>query len=146
MCLWKRDKDTLDCERHTRGDMFCLSSILHREAEVRGKENPIFTGALGIWDHVILHDHEYVCTCQAATNFYGSGNAFAVRAYRALLMGRQSVVFANCQYKNKWVEEQFDYKDKVGFATGVMGGFQKVTFNSKDYGVISVDTAATDLA
>jgi N4-gp56 family major capsid protein len=31
-----------------------------REAEVRGSDNPIFTGALGVWDGVIIHEHEFV--------------------------------------------------------------------------------------
>ncbi|MBU0471744.1 MAG: N4-gp56 family major capsid protein, partial [Nanoarchaeota archaeon] len=31
-----------------------------KEAQVRSGQNPIFTGALGIWDNVILHEHEYV--------------------------------------------------------------------------------------
>lgn len=122
-----------------------------REAEVRGKENPIFTGALGVWDGVIIYEHEYVpfldVSVTANDNFAGDGGgtATAVDCFRALLCGRQALAFAKCQSDNGWVEETFDYKNKVGFATSLIGGIDKVMFNSKEYGVIAVDTAATAL-
>lgn len=116
-----------------------------RDAQVRGDKNPIFTGALGIWDGVILHEHEYVATCQASSNFSSSGTACNARVFRSVLVGRQAVAFAECEDKNGWVEETFDYQNKVGFSTGLIGGIQKCAFNSIDYGVISIDTGATSL-
>lgn len=123
-----------------------------REAESRGKDNPIFTGALGIWDGVIIYEHEYVpfldVSVLANDNFAGDGGgtASAVDVYRALLCGRQALVWAKCKNDNGWVEKSFDYDNKVGFATGMIGGIDKVMFNSKEYGVITVDTAATNLS
>lgn len=122
-----------------------------REAEVRGKSNPIFTGALGVWDGVILYEHEYVpfldVSVTAVDNFAGDagGTTCAVDAFRALLCGKQAAVMLKAQNDNGWVEETFDYKNKVGFATGLIGGIDKIMFNSKEYGVIAVDTAATAL-
>jgi hypothetical protein len=40
-------------------------------------------------------------------------------------------------------EETFDYGNKKGVATGIIGGVQKMTFNGKNYGVVTVDTGAT---
>lgn len=124
-----------------------------REAEVRGKDNPIFTGALGVWDGVILYEHEYVPFLQttgasASNSFRGvsTGTDCAVNAFRALLCGKQAAVLLKAQNDNGWVEETFDYKNKTGFATGIIGGIDKIMFNSKEYGVIAVDTAATSLA
>ena len=127
-----------------------------REAQNRGKDNPIFTGALGVWDGVIIHEHEYVPHLLAATttNFsfraatdVDSDTQFTngVHAFRALLCGQQAAVFAQSKDSLGMVEETFDYKNKVGYATGLIGGIQKISFNSKDYGVIAVDTAATAL-
>lgn len=116
-----------------------------RDAQVRGDSNPIFTGALGVWDGVILHEHEYVPTVQSGSNFDTAGQAAGARAFRSLLCGRQAVSFAECENPNGWVEETFDYKNKVGFETGLIGGIQKNTFNSLDYAVISVDSGATDI-
>lgn len=121
-----------------------------REAEVRGKDNPIFTGALGVWDGVIIHEHEYVPFLDidvVGNNFYatGAGTNISADCFRALLCGRQAAVFAKSKFGKGWVEKTFDYENKTGFATRLIGGIQKITFNSKDYGVIAVDTSATSL-
>ena len=121
-----------------------------READVRGKENPLFTGSLGIWDGVVIKEHEYVPFLDASValhSFRGPavGTDFYVDAFRALLCGQQAAVFAQASDTMGWVEETFDYKNKVGFATGIIGGIQKIAFNSKEYGVIALDTAATSL-
>lgn len=124
-----------------------------REAAVRGEKNPIFTGALGVWDGVIVHEHEYVPYLDidvVGNNFAatGSGTDISADCFRALLVGRQAGVFARSKFSNGkagWVEKTFDYDNQTGFATRLIGGIQKLTFNSKDYGVICVDTAATAL-
>jgi N4-gp56 family major capsid protein len=121
-----------------------------REAQVRGDSNPVFTGALGVWDGVIVHEHEYVPFLDisvAGNNFTaaGSGTDISADAFRAILCGQQAGIFAQTSESMKMVEETFDYKNKVGYATGLIGGIQKLTFNSKDYGVIALDTAATSL-
>ena len=120
-----------------------------REAAVRGEKNPIFTGALGVWDGVIVREHEYVPFLDisvAGHSFRGAatGTNFTADACRALLFGAQAVGFVKCS--TSWVEETFDYKNKVGFCIGLIGGIQKIMFNSKEYGVIAVDTAVTDLS
>lgn len=121
-----------------------------REAAARGGENPIFTGALGVWDGVVVHEHEYVPWLDvsvAGHSFRGAaaGTDFAVDACRALLCGRQAIAYVQAKNKKQWVEKAFDYDNKTGFATGLIGGIQKVMFNSKEYGVIAVDTAITSL-
>ena len=126
-------------------------SQARREAEVRGKDNPIFTGALGVWDGVIIKEHEFVPFLDvsvAGHNFYatGSGTDYAVDTCRALLCGRQAGAFAKAKMTKGWVEKSFDYENKTGFATGLIGGIQKVMFNSKDFGIIALDTAVTSLA
>lgn len=121
-----------------------------REAQVRGDENPLFTGALGIWDGVILHEHEYtpfvnVTTLSGSANFAGSASSlqYGGNTFRAILCGAQAGAFAKAKFANGWVEKDFDYKDKIGFSTGLLGGIQKVTFNSKPYGAMCLDTTAT---
>lgn len=123
-----------------------------RDAQDRGSKNPIFTGSLGSWDSVILHSSDFVPTAQAATVFASGGATTAVRSFRALLCGAQAGLMANASSKGRgavptfMVEKKFDYDNKVGYAVGYMGGFQKATFNSIDYGVVAVDTGATDLS
>lgn len=117
-----------------------------REAQQRGEDNPIFTGALGIWDGVVLHEHEYVPTCQTSSAFGVGGTAATARAFRSLLCGAQAVSFAECANSMKMVEKTFDYENKVGYAVNFIGGIQKNQFNSLDYGIVTVDTGATDLS
>ncbi|RLC88236.1 MAG: N4-gp56 family major capsid protein [Chloroflexi bacterium] len=121
-------------------------SQIQRDAQVRGDRNPIFRGALGAYDGVILHSHEYVPTCQASSDFSSGGTDAAVRCFRALLCGAQAAVMAETKKSMMMVEETFDYKNKVGYAAGFIGGIQKPAFNSLDYSVIAVDTGATDLS
>lgn len=117
-----------------------------KDAEVRGKENPIFTGALGIWHGVIIYEHEYVPFLDvsvAGNSFQGAatGTDCAVDCFRALLCGKQAVGFLQAKNPKGWVEETFDYANETGFATSLIGGIDKIMFNSKEYGVIAIDTA-----
>lgn len=120
-----------------------------REAQVRGENNPIFTGSLGVWDGVILFEHEYVpqLTGDGSGVIFSTGNTTyapnGVVVYRSLLCGRQAVGAAFTKDSFEMVEETFDYKNKVGISTGIIGGVQKMMFNSKNYGVVTVDTSAT---
>lgn len=120
-----------------------------READVRGEKNRIFTGSLGVWDGVILFEHEYVpmLTGNGSSVVFSSGNTTyapnGVSVYRALLCGRQAVGAAFTSESFKMQEETFDYGNKKGVATGIIGGVQKMNFNGKNYGVVTVDTGAT---
>ena len=117
-----------------------------RDAQMRGDDNPIFTGALGIWDGVVLHEHEYVATAQSSAAFGNGGTACNARVFRSCLVGCQAVTMAECANSMKMVEKEFDYENKVGYAVNFIGGFQKPQFNSVDYAVVTVDTGATSLA
>ena len=123
-----------------------------REAQTRGDDNPVFTGSLGVWDGVILHEHEYVPTAASGAVFASGGTTIsAVRAFRSLLCGCQAGVMAECANSMMMVEKSFDYENKIGYAVNFIGGFQKPQFDSNgttacDYGVVTVDTAGTDLS
>lgn len=105
------------------------------------KTNAIFTGALGMIGGAILHKHRSVL------RFSDYGAGANVNAARAMLLGRQAAVVA---YGTKgglrydWSEETEDHGNKPVIASGFIGGMKKTQFNNKDFGVISVDTAAKD--
>jgi len=67
-----------------------------RDANTRGEDNPLFSGAAGVWDGLIIHEHEYVYT-------YTPSQACAV----AVLCGQQAGVIAWGK-NSTWVEEEFD--------------------------------------
>lgn len=109
-----------------------------KHANARGENNPIFTGMLGIYDGVVLHEHENVIrTASGASSIYVG---------HALLLGAQAGVLAIAK-EPTWKEKAFDYDDKVGFATGMIRGIAKSVFtdsnNTKfDFGVVQVITSS----
>jgi N4-gp56 family major capsid protein len=105
-----------------------------REAGERGDKNPIFSGALKMYDGVIIHEHEYV--------YAWAGGAASIPIARAVLCGQQAAVIAWGK-SVAWVEKTFDYGNKWGISVGAIFGVIKPMFNSLDYGVVSVATAAT---
>lgn len=121
-----------------------------REAQQRGSDNPIFTGALGVYDGVIIHEHEYVPVVvgNGSKSFSASGTAVVngVYAFRALLCGQQAGVFAQTKDTMRMVEKLFNYDSQAGYSASMIGGIQKTAFNSEDYGVVAIDTGATILA
>ena len=120
-----------------------------RDAQVRGNENPIFTGALGIYDGVIIHEHEYVPVVvgDGSKSFSAAGTAVTngVYAFRALLCGQQAGMFVQTKDTMRMVEKLFNYDSQPGYSASMIGGVQKSAFNSVDYGVVSIDTGATIL-
>lgn len=109
-----------------------------KDANLRGENNPIFTGALGYYDGVILHEHENIIRT--------ADGAGGVYVGHALLMGAQAGVYAVAK-EPTWKEESFDYGDKVGFATGMIRGIEKATFTDEndekfDFGVVQVITSS----
>ena len=116
-------------------------------AQMRGDKNPVFRGALGFWSNVLILENEYVPWLDvsvAGNSFRGSGTGTdcAVDAARALLCGRQAALLAEASNPTSIVAESFDYGNKDGVAAGFIGGVQKAMFNSKEFGVIALDTAA----
>lgn len=116
-------------------------------ARIRSDKNPVFQGVLGYWSNVLLLENEFVPWLNVAVagrSFRGAGvgTVCAVNAARALLCGRQAVLMAEASNPEALVVETFDYKNKDGVAGSFIGGLQKAMFNSKEFGVIAVDSAA----
>jgi N4-gp56 family major capsid protein len=97
-------------------------------AAVRGDMNPLFTGALGVYNGVIIHEH--------------SGFVAA----SPVLMGAQAAFLA---YGNEilYGEEEFDYGNQTGFMIGSIRGVELAVFNdgvsnSGSHGAIKFDITA----
>ena len=109
-----------------------------REAQNRGDSNPLFTGALGVWDGVVIHAHEGISIGSNAGS--GSNVEFA----RNLFMGAQAACFAESS-DMMWVEKTFDYGNQLGISASKIYGVDISDYNSKDYGVIQYLTSRTNL-
>ena len=119
---------------------------IQAEANVRSKDHPIFSGAMGMWNGVVIHESEYVPTTGAAgalvTNnlFLGcqAGHCAFGNAYSKL--GRKTMGKGGGYFS--WFEDLDDYGNETGIAAGAIFGIKKATWDSKDYGVIRLDTGS----
>jgi N4-gp56 family major capsid protein len=109
-------------------------------ASAEGKSSPIFKGGLGMYNNVVLHEHEGIIRFSD----YGSGSNVA--AARALFMGVQACVVAfgspGSGLRFDWNEETRDNGNQVVITTSTICGIKKTTFNGNDFGVMAIDTAA----
>lgn len=102
----------------------------------RGSDNPLFSGALGMWDGVVIHEHDLIKTFDdGASSAHYSQNLF---------MGAQ----AGCAAfggDHSWHEEQIDRGNKLSVSASIIYEFAKTKFNNADFGLISYPTATTKL-
>lgn len=116
-----------------------------QKAAIQGGEitkSPYFTGALGMWNGVILHESTRIPNVPNASAPSSDGTAYR----RNVFCGAQAAAVAfgkkNGPEQMSWVEELFDYKNQLGVSAGMIGGLKKMVFNSTDFGTITVSTWA----
>lgn len=112
----------------------------NKDAQMRGDDNPIFTGALGMYEGVVIHENE-----QCVRTETGASSA---KVGHALFLGAQAAVMA-VGADPFWEEDEFDYHNQVGFAYGRIMGIAKAKFkfdgtNDTDFGCINVMTSSKD--
>jgi N4-gp56 family major capsid protein len=106
------------------------------EAKEQGGDNPVFTGAAGVVDGVILAENR---------DLYKYSNQSAIAFSRNLFLGAQAGLWAWAK-KPFWVEKLFDYKNRLGVASGYIGGCKKAVFDSTDFAVLSYICANTEIS
>ncbi len=104
-------------------------------------ENPIFSGALGVYNGVILHE-----STRVTYGVHSSTAAAQTSTRRALFCGAQAAFVGFGQghsFKEfDWYEELFDYGNQLGVKAGVIGGLKKAVYNSTDFGTITATSYA----
>lgn len=114
---------------------------IHKNTD--GKDSMIYKNSLGEFNGIILHKHRNVIRY----NDYGSGGA--TTAARALLLGAQSGMIAwgggvKGVGRYSWNEETDDRGNALVITAGAIYGVKKSEYNSKNFGVIAVDTYCDD--
>ena len=107
-------------------------------ANLRGLKNPIFTGAMGLYNGVVVHESESVPRTET-----GSSSAMVGHA---LLLGAQAGVMAN-GIDLDWHEKKFDYENQWGVAISRTFGIAQSIFKidgstNEDFGVINILTSS----
>ncbi|MFA6267675.1 MAG: N4-gp56 family major capsid protein [Pseudolabrys sp.] len=105
-----------------------------------GTRSPIYSGALGEYNGVILR------TSFDVINGISAAGATVANTYRAVLLGGQSAMIAFGQRgsinKYRWNEELFDHKRRLEVSAWTIHGLKKTVYNSLDYGTVVVSTYA----
>jgi len=112
-----------------------------RDAAFRGSSNPIFTGAIGMYDGVIVKESPK-CLLLADV-----GDGGTVDVANNSLMGAQALIMAHGGYEGGGkvvvTEKLFDYDDRPGFQVKSTYAIEKPVFNtSQQHGVVTVFSAA----
>jgi N4-gp56 family major capsid protein len=122
----------LRADSSTTGNFFDI-----QKAQLQGgkiSDNPILTGGEFIYNGTIVYEWPYLPTSVGA-----SDNTLY---RRGAFCGAQSVIFGVGQggrpEKMTWVEDKFDYGNRLGVSAGMIFGATKAVFNSIDFGVITL--------
>ena len=117
------------------------------------ERNPIFTGALGVYNGVVLHK-----AARVTQGVHSTTGLNIDTTRRAVLCGAQAAIIAfgsdNGASRYNWFEELFDYGNQFGVAAGSIFGLKKTryvpeddaTVNNEDFGTVVVSTRATPTA
>ncbi len=102
------------------------------------EDNPIFTGALGVYNGVVLHEWVRLpsFTCNDSTANAGR---------RAVFCGAQAAAMAwgkGYSEAPKYVEDYFDYERQLGISVQTIAGAKKLVFNSNDFATIVISSYA----
>lgn len=105
------------------------------------RDNPIFTGALGVYNGCILHE-----STRVPTGVNASTGAEITTVRRALLCGAQAAAVAFGQGHDQstydWFEQMFDFGNQLGVKAGCISGAKKLVWNSQDFGVVTMSSYA----
>jgi N4-gp56 family major capsid protein len=121
------------------GTWYDIQSRAMDGGEISG--NPIFTGALGVYNQTIIHEWSRV-----PRGVNSSTGAAIDGTRRAIFCGAQAMWIGYGQdhgpSRYKWVEKLWGYDEQLGVSGACIGGAKKSRFNSVDYGLITIPTSA----
>jgi N4-gp56 family major capsid protein len=106
-------------------------------------KSPIYTGALGEYNGVILRVSQDV-----TQGVNGSTGAAITTVRRGVLLGAQAAVMAygragNGEGKFRWNEELLDHKRRLECSAWSVLGAKKTVFNSVDFGTVVISSYAS---
>ena len=136
-----------------RYDAGASVNITWKEAQMsaaaRSPENKIFHNALGIYNDVAMFEYPRVASRlgaggSTAAEVFETADPFAsgVTGYRSLFCGAGAAVHAYGSMPD-YVDKTFEYDTQKGRSLQTIIAIGRPEFNAIDYGVMSVDTAAS---
>lgn len=127
-----------------------------QKAAIQGGEitgSPIFTGAIGMYNNVVIHEDAripYGSDAQStdASGFTRYNSVGTANVARGVFCGAQAACMAfGRAYGNdmrfRWFEELLDAGNQLRVTAGLIFGIKKTQFNSTDYATVAVSTYET---
>jgi N4-gp56 family major capsid protein len=103
-------------------------------------KNPIFSGALGEYNGVVLR------SSRDLPNGIANAGSTVANTKRAVLLGAHAAMIGfgqkNAPAKLRWNEELFDHKRRLEVSAWSIFGLKKARFNAIDFGTVVVTTYA----
>jgi len=110
-------------------------------AGAESSKSPIFSGALGKYNGVVLREAQNVTAGVSA-----DGTAAVPNTRRAVLLGAQAATIAygkaGGETRYRWNEELLDHKRNLEVSAWAIWGLKKTTYNGDDFGTIVIPTYA----
>lgn len=126
--------------RHLKTDL----ETLHQNAGVRGDGNPVFRPGDLIWDNVVIREIPEISSLLADVEPFATGGASSGKVEPAFLCGAQAVGYGLGQRPRIVVDMDKDYKFQPGVAVELKHDIDKMVFNDKDHGVVTVFVSGDD--
>lgn len=105
-----------------------------QNAAVRGSDNPVFTGIVGMTNGVLVVESEYI------SSFTNWGSGQNVSGCKGVLIGQQAILHAECEAPRFYTISD-DHGWRQGTAVDMILGIKATEFDSKRYGSVAVYTA-----
>ena len=121
-------------------------------AQVRGDNNPLFTGMMGMWKNLIIVVNP--AGVLLPDNVAVMNSTPTVPLAQAQILGAQSGAWVKGKEEGasmggagswRYTEKEFDFDNQIGFAVATLMGFQKLQFANQDHGAFSIFTAYTSV-
>jgi N4-gp56 family major capsid protein len=121
-------------------------------AQVRGDNNPLFTGMMGMWKNLIIVVNP--AGVLLPDNVAVMDSTPTVRLAQAQILGAQAGAWVKGKEEGasmggagswRYTEKEFDFDNQIGFAVATLMGFQKLQFANQDHGAFSIFTAYTSV-
>ena len=113
---------------------------IQQYANVRGATNPIFSGALGVYNGTILYESEYIPRNSAGGSNPDTQNLFLGKNAGAFALGNAWGAGVSSPGMFRWAEDTWDYGNVMGIGATAIFGIQANQWNSDRHGCIVVTT------
>lgn len=111
---------------------------LHSNASERGKNNVLFMPGDLYWDNVVIREIPEITSLLANSTYFATAGNSNIKVEPAFLCGAQAVGYGLGQEPQLRVDKLKDYEFQPGVAVELKHDIDKLVYNNKDHGMVSV--------